>query len=290
MNWNSKKNGSNLVLAIHGYNDYSNAFEIPGNYFSDYNIQTIAFDLRGFGRNKEKGTWFNIDFHIYDIIFNLKKLKRDNPNNKIYLLGESMGGAIISSLISKNHQLPIEGVILVAPAIWNFSETNFWKSLPLRFFSKIFPHLKVSGKGIIKVRASDNNKMLKRLSEDKLFIHEPTLRSLQGIVDLMDESFIDFKEYLKEPIYDTLILIPIRDEIVPRKPIIQILRENKIKKNINFSVYEDSFHMMLRDVNGDRVSNEIKNWIYNKNSLRNNYSFKDILDKLEKSPFYHKLD
>ena len=38
-----------------------------------------------------------------------------------------MGGAIVTSLIAnQNKTLPIEGVVLVAPAIWNFSEEQFF--------------------------------------------------------------------------------------------------------------------------------------------------------------------
>ena len=38
----------------------------------------------------------------------------------------------------------------------------------------------------------------------------------------MDESYIDTKSYLKKPSYDTIVLIPLLDEIVPRKPIISL--------------------------------------------------------------------
>ena len=36
-----------------------------------------------------------------------------------------MGGAIITSLMTHEKDLPIDGAVLVAPAIWNFSEKNF---------------------------------------------------------------------------------------------------------------------------------------------------------------------
>ena len=63
---------------------------------------------------------------------------------------------------------------------------------------------------------------LKELSDDPFFIHKPKLKSLNGITNLMDESFEDAKNYLKNPSYNTLILIPINDQIVPRKPLIEI--------------------------------------------------------------------
>ena len=72
--------------------------------------------------------------------------------------------------------------------------------------------------------------MLKELSDDPFFIHKPKLKSLNGITNLMDESFEDAKNYLKNPTYNTLILIPINDQIVPRKPLIEILTKSRCKK------------------------------------------------------------
>ena len=208
-------------------------------------------------------------------------------------MGESMGGAITISLVEKNKELPINGVILVAPAIWNFTETNFIKSIPLKFMSKVFPKLQVSGKSFVKVRASNNNEMLKKLSEDKFFVHKPTLESLQGIITLMDESFIDTKKYLENPTFKTLILLPLRDEVVPRKPLISIIYDLNLKKNflehIKINVYEESYHMMLRDLQGDQVLNDIKDWIL-KDHKKNIYNNKSILKQLKDTSFVHRLD
>ena len=38
--------------------------------------------------------------------------------------------------------------------------------------------------------------------------------------------------YLKNPSYNTLILVPINDQIVPRKPLIELLQNQDIKENI----------------------------------------------------------
>jgi len=292
--WKSEKESSDIIIAVHGYNDYSNAFQIPGTFLSTYNIDTIAFDLRGFGINEDNGNWFHLKFHLEDLKFTINKIKKNNPNKNIYLLGESMGGAIVLSLIQRNKILPIKGVILVAPAIWNFSNSNYWKSIPLRIFSKLFPDLKVSGKTIIKVQASNNHNMLEELSNDKLFIHKPNLRSLQGVIDLMDESFVDAQKYFNKPTYNTLILVPLIDEIVPRKPLIEILNNKKLINNLNHKIhiglYKDSYHMILRDINGDEITKDIKDWVYDKNSFKNNTKFQNLHKMLTETEFYHKLD
>ncbi len=294
MRWSPEIESNEIILAIHGFNDYSNAFDIPGKFLLNYGIETISFDLSGFGKNENRGKWFGLQSHLEDILINLKRIKDENPKKRIFLLGESMGGAIVISLACKYNDLPIDGLILVAPAIWNFSESNFWKSLTLRFFSTIFPNLKVSGKGIINVRASNNNEMLEKLSKDIFFIHKPSLESLEGITNLMDDSFKDALNYLISPTYKTMILVPIIDEIVPRKPLIEILKNKKVTKNISkkidIGVYENSFHMMLRDVEGSKITNHIRMWIENDNSIKNNKAFIDSFKRLNGNQYYHRLE
>ena len=294
VNWEAEENSNIIVLAIHGYNDYSNAFKEPAKIFSKHGISTYSFDLRGFGTNSSLGDWFELEVHCHDIKKIILDLKFKNPSKKIFLLGESMGAAISISLTNQIDELPLDGLILVAPAIWNFSESNYFKSLFLKFFSTILPKLKVSGKGIIKIRPSNNIEMLREYSNDPLVIGKPNLRSLHGVVNLMDQSFRDIKEYLLKPKFPTLLIIPMIDEIVPRKPLIKILKDTKVKKNfsklINLEIYENNFHMILRDIDGNKITNDIKDWIKKEKKINNSKSISKIIKKLEDSNYYHRLD
>ena len=205
-----------------------------------------------------------------------------------------MGGAITLSLISKKKSLPIDGIILIAPAIWNFTEKNPFKSFLMNFFSTIFPYLQLDGDGLIEVKATDNLEILRQLSKDPFFIHKPNLESLYGIIELMDYCYEVTKDYLLNPSYNTLILVPIKDEIIPRKPLIELLKNSKVGENdsrkIDLMVYKDSYHMMLRDINGDQISKKIKLWISRKNESQKKYLFSDEYKKLQNSEFYHMLE
>ena len=54
LRWGDENNSSAaIILAIHGYNDYSRSFEIPANFFQNSNLLTIAIDLQGFGKNSK---------------------------------------------------------------------------------------------------------------------------------------------------------------------------------------------------------------------------------------------
>ena len=229
-----------------------------------------------------------------DIKEKVLNLKKENPKKDIFLMGESMGGAILISLLNSEKNLPIEGVILVAPALWNFTERNFFKSLSLNLISKIFPNLSLSGKGIIKIKASNNLEMLKELSKDPLFVHKPKIKSLYGVVKLMDKSYNDAILFFKKPKYKTLLLVPINDQVVPRKPLIDLLKDPVIKDNVekrvDLAVYKSSYHMILRDINSELILRQVKNWIKGeeRNFSKNNYqnSFEILLNE----PYYHILD
>ena len=75
----------------------------------------------------------------------------------------------------------------------------------------------------------------------------------------MDKSFTNAEIFEKSD-YRTLLLIPIKDEIV-LKPLIELLNKPMIKKNnnknIKLMIFQSSFHMMLRDY-GNLITNKIK--------------------------------
>ena len=55
---------------------------------------------------------------------------------------------------------------------------------------------------------------------------------------------------------------------MPGKPLIKLFEtltnSKKLDNKINLMVFENSYHMMLRDINGAIISSEIVNWISRK--------------------------
>ena len=284
--WQVNEHEGAMIIAIHGYNDYSESFQIPATFLTKYKISTISFDLRGFGMNEDRGSWFPLSVHIDDVTFFVKEMRKNHPKKKIFLLGESMGGAIVASTVIKNKNLQIDGVILVAPAIWNFSEMNPIKKIFLKVISTLLPNLKLDGGDFIEVTACNNIEVLKALAKDKYFIHKPNLKSLNGIVELMDESYKYTKEFLNQLPYRTLIILPIKDEIVPRKPLTKLLNDKKdsIKDNITLAIFENNYHMILRDLESETITKFLANWTNNSDTSN---SILESMNILNNSKFYH---
>ena len=88
--------------------------------------------------------------------------------------------------------------------------------------------------------------------------------------------------------------MPLLDEIIPRKPIKSLFSEYEIRENIekkvDLAVYDKNYHMILRDLDGNRVTREIKEWIFDRKKIKDLYSFKMSLERLESSQYIHQLD
>src|SRR5690625_4363761 len=104
-----------IVLALHGFNDYHNAFAAVGPLLAAQRIQTYAYDQRGFGATAHRGTWAGTERLVEDARTMVDLLRQKHPHLPLYLLGESMGGAVSITTVTASDGQLVDGVILVAP-------------------------------------------------------------------------------------------------------------------------------------------------------------------------------
>src|SRR5207237_2585691 len=109
-----------VILALHGFNDYSNAFDGPGEIWSKEGIATYAYDQRGFGAAPERGFWPGRAALAADATTAAQVLRCLYPRVPLYLLGDSMGGAVAVIAMTGESGTPVpdvDGSILTAPAV-----------------------------------------------------------------------------------------------------------------------------------------------------------------------------
>jgi len=140
-----------VILALHGFNDYSNAFEGPGESWSKEGIATYAYDQRGFGATPERGFWPGRAVLAADAATATQILRRLHPGVPVYLLGDSMGGAVAVIALTGESGTPIpdvDGVILTAPAVWGRPTMGLLSTLALWAGVRLMPGLTLSGRGL----------------------------------------------------------------------------------------------------------------------------------------------
>jgi alpha-beta hydrolase superfamily lysophospholipase len=246
-----------VVIAVHGFNDYSNAFDGPGKFLAGLGIAVYAYDQRGFGAAPDHGFWAGEATMSDDLIEAIRLIGARYPGRPLYLLGESMGGAVVMVTMARPDAPKVAGVILSAPAVWDRESMNIFQRGALWIATYSMPWLTLSGRGL-HITPSDNLEMLRRLSADSLVIKETRVDTIHGLCDLMDHA-AHVAPLLQVP---TLALYGEKDEVVPAAPVFKMFTELPSAPTPPVeALYANGYHMLMRDLEAPLVLGDIAAWI-----------------------------
>ncbi|GAA0528915.1 alpha-beta hydrolase superfamily lysophospholipase [Rhizomicrobium palustre] len=245
-----------IIVALHGMSDYSRAFEMPGPYWASEGITTYAYDQRSFGKSPNPGDWPGAQAMRQDFCDFIEAVRARHPGVPVFGLGESMGGAVVLTSLTQNHQPHLDGVILVAPAVWSRSDMPFYYRVALWLTAHTFPAMTVSGKGL-KIWPSDNIEMLRQNARDPLFQKQTRADAVWGLVNLMDEARKAPLALKSTP--PMLVVYGEKDQIIPRAPTEAVVKELGARAEVH--VYPKGYHMLLRDLSGKIVWKDIEAFV-----------------------------
>lgn len=247
-----------VIIAIHGFNDYSNFFQQAGHYFSQQQIISYAYDQRGFGESPNRGLWAGIDTYIADLNSFIQLIKIKHPDTPVYLLGQSMGAAIVITTITQTNHQEVDGIILAAPAVWARDTMPWYQTALLWTFAHTAPWMTLTGEGV-QIMPSDNIEILKALSRDPLVIKETRVDSIYGLANLMDQAYSSASLIAD----NALLLYGEKDEVIPKEPTYQFLNDLPVTTTSHFTIalYKNGYHMLLRDLDAAILWNDIDFWL-----------------------------
>ena len=106
-----------LIVTVHGLGLHHGAYTPFAEKVQHEGIGVISFDVRGFGSYRNDEVLQKVDFKgiIFDLQRILSELRIDYPNMPIFILGESMGGAIALRIAALSPNL-VDGVISSVPS------------------------------------------------------------------------------------------------------------------------------------------------------------------------------
>ncbi|MGE0734431.1 MAG: lysophospholipase [Alphaproteobacteria bacterium] len=247
-----------VIIAVHGFNDYSNAFAASAETWRKQGIAVYAYDQRGFGRTVNRGLWPGDDRLLADLVEVTQHVRARHPDVPIYHLGESMGAAVVLSALAEARLTDSAGAILVAPAVWGREFLPWEYNLVGWFGAHTIPWYTLTGRGFNRI-ASDNIAMLRANGRDPLFIKETRVDAVYGLVNLMDRATEAARRFKGR----ALILIGARDELVPAESIQAMLRRlpDETAGLRRVAIYPRGYHMLLRDLQGPVVQHDVAAWI-----------------------------
>ena len=250
-----------VILALHGFNDYSDSFKTPGEDWAKDGIATFAYDQRGFGAAPERGLWAGAPRMAADAQEASAALRARYPRVPLYLLGESMGGAVAivaATGTAGTPMPPVDGLILEAPAVWGRGTMNIFERVALFAAYHTVPSITLTGRGL-GFKPSDNIEMLRALGRDPLVIKETRVDAIKGLVDLMDDATASAPK-LTAPM---LFLYGERDELIPLGATKRFLEALPPAAPRTLAYYPQGFHMLLRDLEAPVVWKDVAAWIDN---------------------------
>jgi alpha-beta hydrolase superfamily lysophospholipase len=259
--WAPAERPKAVVLALHGMNDYANAFTAVGEAWAKTGIATYAYDQRGFGEAPQRGHWSGMAAMAEDVAAASRLLRRRYPGVPLYLLGESMGGSVAIAAITGaagTARPDCDGIVLAAPAVWGRDTMTVVERVALWASYRLFPDMTLTGRGL-HIVPSDNIEMLRALSRDPLVIKGTRVDAIKGLVDLMDAALA------AAPAVDTpmLLLYGGRDELVP-KASTEMWVEHlpyQARTTRKLAWYDHGYHMLLRDLEAPAVWRDIASWM-----------------------------
>ncbi|HET6518729.1 MAG TPA: alpha/beta fold hydrolase [Geminicoccaceae bacterium] len=244
-----------VILAVHGFNDYGRAFEAFGTYAAARGFAVHAYDHRGFGANLDAGRWPGINVLTGDLRWEATQLRALYPDLPLYLLGESMGAAVIAAAMGRPDPPDVDGVIFSAPAVWGGRTMPGLYRVALSLAVQVVPWWRLTGSGL-GVRASDNDDALRQLGADPLVIKATRVDAIAGLVTLMDRAAARMPG-VPGPL---LLLTGANDEIVPRAAF-DAIRPYLTAEPCTAVHYPEGWHLLLRDLQRQVVWDDILAWI-----------------------------
>ncbi|NHO53766.1 alpha/beta fold hydrolase [Acetobacter estunensis] len=251
--WPAVGKEKGVILALHGFNDSRDAWEIPAPRFSAQGYTLVAPDLRGFGRAPDRSHWAGTARMVRDVQEELTLLHIEHPGVPVWMMGESMGGAVAMLAATDAATPPMAGVILLAPAVWHVGPGV---DFPLRLMAAIAPEARVSGRELpVHVVASNNIAALRRLYYDPLTLHTTRLVALRGLMDLMNRAAASAGQQVKP----TLLVYGDRDQLVPEREMMPVWE--RLPTSVRRDVIPGGHHLLLRERDGAQVADDILAWM-----------------------------
>ncbi|HEX5092971.1 MAG TPA: alpha/beta hydrolase [Burkholderiales bacterium] len=247
-----------VVIALHGFNDYSGFFEESAGYFARAGITTLAYDQRGFGASPGRGRWPGEAALVDDFLAFAREARRRHPGVPLYALGESMGGAVVALGLAREPALPVDGAILVTPAIWSRDTMPWYQRFGMWLGSSLTPGVRLNSADF-DIPPTDNPEAREAFARDPLTIKGTRFDTMDALTGLMGEAMRAVPQVRTR----TLFLYGLQDVMIPRAPMVALFERWPAAPapNFRFALYPDGHHLLLRDRQRAAVWRDIVSWI-----------------------------
>jgi alpha-beta hydrolase superfamily lysophospholipase len=248
-----------VIVALHGMNDYAEAFTLAAPIWAAAGVTTYAFDQRGFGRSPQRGIWGGTELMMEDLRTACTLARERHPNAVLAVVGESMGGAVAIAAFGSERPPTADRLLLNSPAVWG------WDAQPLLYKSSLwvgahtFPAYAGNPPRMFtrKITSCDNIEHLRRMRKDENLLFSTRIDAVYGLVGLMQRAATGVADIKRPP--PVLYAYGMNDTIIKEKPTLVAVRQ--LRPGDRSAHYRRGYHMLTRDLQGPVVSRDMLSFI-----------------------------
>jgi alpha-beta hydrolase superfamily lysophospholipase len=256
--WDSSVSPSSpkaVFLLVHGLGGHSARWDFLAGHFAGRGYASYALELRGFGRTPERPRGHIDSFRVWDRdILELRDIiGKDFPGQKVFLLGESLGGLLAFNLACL-HPGRFAGQALIAPSFKNGMK------FPLSAYVKLVLFLLFDPK--LMIRVPFTSEMVTRDPEYlKVMNSSPDefrLASLKCLFNFLPDQARSSK-LARRLVLPTLFLIPGIDLLVDERASRKMFERLSLADKTLLE-YPDMLHALSIDLGREKVFQDILDW------------------------------
>lgn len=251
-----------VVVAVHGFNDHGGSFEIMAEALASRGISTYAFDQRGFGLTDQRRVWPGHERLVDDAALLARLLAERYPDTPRYLVGKSMGGAVVLLTLAERPDLPVAGSVLIAPAVWGLDAMPWYQRAALWLGVRLLPGASFSSNAVrrLGIEPTDDPEIQARLAEDPLILRRARIDTLHGVTEAMNLA-LEAASRLPEP---ALILYGEQDQVIPPEAICALLERLPgwaEAPGLRLALYPEGYHMLTRYTGRALTEADLAAWL-----------------------------
>ena len=245
-----------VMLLVHGLGGHCGRWEFLAGQLSKFGIAGYAVELRGFGLNERSAAGHIDSFNEYfaDIAELCAIIRKEHPQKKIFLLGESMGG-LLAYLAAIRELKCFGGLICISPAFKNKLKLSF--AAYLKIIAALFynPRKRFPLPFDSQMCTRDIGYQ-KKMESDKREHRQASARLLFNLLLAQQRAAI-FKNKLKTPL---LFLVAGDDQLVYSRATVDFFDKLKIKDK-KLIQYPQMCHALSIDKDRGRVFKDMQEWM-----------------------------
>jgi acylglycerol lipase len=244
-----------VLICVHGVNEYSGRYlEFFEKFKDDFSIYIM--DNRGHGESE--GYRAHVDSFsnfVQDLETFVALVSQSNPNKKIFILGHSLGGQIVTNYLIAHPKNAFSGFILSSPNLKLTIKITWLKEFLARNLAKHFPKFRLPNELKPEWLSHDLN-VVEQFVSDPLVSHSITAKL--G-VEIVDNLAILPSQYKKIQL-PALLLHAGADKITHPDGTKDLYEKIK-SKDKTLKIYPGFYHEIFNEIDRDIVFSDLQNWL-----------------------------